>query len=204
MESRYNVTLKKSEETRLDQVFMEHCDDSYQIHLHQFLLLAFKKGLLSNSCPLQAVLNVFNQAADKTGTLSKNRFYFGINLLARLLYPEHPSPIDGMLTAMLAEKEGVLGKTPVQDEITLQLLQAPVIRVFENCEEGAQRIFTAYLNENVKAKRVVVGWREISTRGKGLLARNFLRYVRASGLVPGLMNIEGLQDTLASVLVLPT
>src|SRR5574343_254723 len=118
--TRYNVTLKKSEETRLDQVFMEHCDDAYQIHLQQFLILAFKKGLVGNSCPLHAILNVFNQAADKGGTISKNRFYFAINLLARLLYPEHPAPIDGMLTAMLAEKEGSAGKTPIQDELTLK------------------------------------------------------------------------------------
>lgn len=58
--SRYNITLKKNEEARLQQIFLTHTTDEGRMPLYQFVLLAMEKGIISNSCPFQVIFNVFD------------------------------------------------------------------------------------------------------------------------------------------------
>eukprot|EP00358_Blepharisma_japonicum_P005143 CAMPEP_0202944452 /NCGR_PEP_ID=MMETSP1395-20130829/5242_1 /ASSEMBLY_ACC=CAM_ASM_000871 /TAXON_ID=5961 /ORGANISM="Blepharisma japonicum, Strain Stock R1072" /LENGTH=590 /DNA_ID=CAMNT_0049643271 /DNA_START=270 /DNA_END=2039 /DNA_ORIENTATION=+ len=89
---------------------------------------------------------------------------------------------------------------PTQDEATLLLLSEGVIREFEKAEEGFLHILMAYNSQNIQNRRKVIGTKNIKAKNHGITARNFLRYCRAASLVPNLLNIENLQDCIASVL----
>lgn len=199
----YSLTFKKNEEARLDNIFLAHCGEDGRIHLPEFVLLNLEKGIISNSCPLQTVLNVFNQSIGESGKLSKSRFFFSISLLARYIYPEELNPVELIFTKLLVDMlpDGQRSHVPKSDAMNSELLKEESIKMYEQCEEQFQKLMIAYLDQNIEAGRKVVGWKQIKHENLGILPRNFLSYCRLANLVPHIVNIETLQDCIASIMV---
>jgi hypothetical protein len=99
----YSLTLKSSEEARLEQVYSSHCSLENKMSLYDFLILSIEKRIVSNNCPVNKLAGIFKQAASEKGNLNKSRFFFAITLLARELYPNEISPVEPMLTQILVD-----------------------------------------------------------------------------------------------------
>jgi hypothetical protein len=199
----YSLTFKKNEEARLEHIFMAHCGEDGRMHLPDFVMLNLQKGIIANSCPLHAVLNVYNQSIGESGKLSKSRFFFSVSLLARYIYPEEINPVELIFTKLLVDMlpDGQRTHVPKTDEMTLQLLSEESIKIYEQCEESFQKLMVVYLDRNIEAGRKIVGWKQIRQENLGITPRNLLAYCKMANIVPHIVNIETLQDCIASVVV---
>ena len=199
--SYYTLTLKKSEEARLEQVFKHHCDAEGQMKLYQFLLLCLEKGIVSNACPLYKALNVFKQASGEKDYIKKSRFFFAITLLARAIFPDEISPVEQMFTKILVDPmvEADHPNLPLNDETNVILLSEGPISEFESCEQGLLQVLMSYNTKNIENRRKVIGVKQITDQNLGISARNFLRYCRISNIIPHLINIETFQSCIKAI-----
>jgi hypothetical protein len=192
----YNLTLSRSEEARLEQTFASHSNEEGELQLHQFMNLCLEKDVVKNNCSFADLLKVFQQACDDSGTLSRARFYFAVNLLARQLFPQEITPLDKMLTLLLVEPE--IAVRAYDDEVTRALLTPQVIQEFADCEAGLSKVIVIYSQENIKARRKVIGWKEAARKNVGISARNLLHFLRLESLVPNSLNAEAFCELLAA------
>ena len=197
----YSLTLKSSEEARLEQVFSSHCDSSKKMSLYDLLILSIEKRIVSNNCPLNTIASIFAQSAGDKPNLNKSRFFFAITLLARIMFPEEISPVEQMLTQILVDSMAGSSQTnlPRQDVITQSLFSDFVIRKFEFYHQACFHILQTYNSQNIQNRRKTVGLKQIKKKNLGITARNFLRYCRNSSTIPHLLNIESFQDCLKAV-----
>lgn len=192
----YSLTLKSSEEARLEQVFSSHCTSHQKMSLYDFLILSIEKRIVSNNCPLNKICLIFQQAASEKENLNKSRFFFAITLLARELYPNELAPVEPMLTQILVDPMAGSSQSnlPRQDEITKQLFTESIVKRLENYHKGILKILEVYNTLNIQNRRKTIGIEEIKNKNLGITVRNFLRYCRISLLIPHLINIETFID----------
>lgn len=188
----YSLTLKSSEEARLEQVFSSHCTSHQKMSLYDFLILSIEKRIVSNNCPLNKIAMIFQQAANEKANLNKSRFFFAITLLARELYPSDIAPVEPMLTQILVDPMAGSSQSnlPRQDEFTKQLFTEGIVKHLEHYHRGALKVLEVYNTLNIQNRRKTVGIEEIKNKNLGITVRNFLRYCRNSSMIPHLINIE--------------
>jgi tetratricopeptide (TPR) repeat protein len=199
--SYYSLTLKSSEEARLEQVFSSHCDASKKMNLYNFIILAIEKKIVSNSCPLNKIAELFMQAAGDKSDLNYSRFFFAVTLLARVLFSDEISPVEQMLTQILVDQMAGSNQSnlPRQDALTQLLFSEPVIRKLEIYDQACFQILQIYNSQNIQNRKKTVGIKQITSKNIGISARNFLRFCRNSNIIPHLLNIESFQDCVNSV-----
>ena len=189
--SGFNLTLKNNEESRLQQIFQTFTNDTGHMKLSDFIILCLTKQFVTNATPIHMILSSFLQAAGEKGYLNKDRFFFAINLLSRVLYPDEIVPLELTITRLLTEyaneSDYVL---PLIDDKLLNLLNEGIIRLFEKAEEGFFSLLMSYNLQNISNGRKIVGIQQIKSKNLGILARNLIKFCKSRELFPALMSIE--------------
>ncbi|OMJ83077.1 hypothetical protein SteCoe_16057 [Stentor coeruleus] len=198
--SGFTLTLKNNEEARLSQIFQSYSNDLGHMPLSDFLRLSFYKHLITNSTPMQSILNVFQQAAGEKTYLNKDRFFFAINLLSRIIFPDEIMPLDLIITKILTEySEPSYNSIPTFDDSISILFNEGIIRMFEKAEEGFLNILMCYNSQNIANGRKVVGIQQIKNKNLGILSRNLMRFFKSKGLFPSILSVEEFQKVLEKI-----
>lgn len=195
--SGFTLTLKNNEEARLSQIFQSYSNDLGHMPLSDFLRLSFYKHLITNSTPMQSILNVFQQAAGEKTYLNKDRFFFAINLLSRIIYPDEIMPLDLIITKILTEYSEIsYNSLPSFNDSISILFNEGIIRMFEKAEEGFLNILMCYNSQNIANGRKVVGIQQIKNKNIGISSRNLMRFFKSKGLFPSILSVEEFQRAL--------
>ena len=200
LSSGFTLTLKNNEESRLLQIFESFAKEKGHMQLFDFVLFCFSKQFITNQTPIHSILNVFQQASGEKYYLNKDRFFFAVNLLARIMYSDEIMPLDLIITRILTEQTNENEVTfPIFDEKMHLLLTEGIIQVFEKAENGLLHILMSYNSQNIINGRKTVGIQQIKAKNLGITARNFIRFCRSRELFPAIINLEDFQKCVEEV-----
>jgi tetratricopeptide (TPR) repeat protein len=198
--SAFALTLKNNEEIRLSQVFDSFSNNTGHMKLVEFILLCFSKQFITNSTPLNTILNLYQQAVGEKTDLNKDRFFFSIGLLSRIMYPDEIMPLDLIITNLLTEVSDQSDYIPpVFDDTMKTLLSEGIIKLFLNAEEGLLNLLMSYNSQNIANGRKTIGIKEIKSKNFGILPRNFVKYCKAQDMIPGIISIDDFQKCIEFV-----
>ena len=182
-------------------VFHSFSNEEGHMILPDFMSLCFSKSLITNKAPLYSMLNVFLQASGDKHYLNKDRFFFVINLLSRVIYSEEIMPLDQMVTRLLADSSiNNDFSIPLFNPPLMQLLNEGIIRVFEKSEAGLLNLLMSYNSQNITNGRKIVGFQQIRSKNLGISPRNLMRFCRSRDCFPGLLNIETFSKCIEEVI----
>jgi hypothetical protein len=197
----FNAILTGNEESLLLALFNSYADHLNHISIKEFFKFCLDKQLVTNISPLHLMQKIFFQAAGDKPYFNKPRFFFAINLLARVLHKDELFPLDPMLNNLLYTKtKENLEETPIFDDETEILISEGILELFEKTEDGFFSILATFNKDNVQKGRKVVGIQEIKNKNLGISPRDLIRYLKfKGGVFESVLSIQEFQRIIQEV-----
>jgi len=178
----HSVTLLKTEEARLDQLYHSRCDENQLMDFTQFLLFVLERSIISNKFGVEIFYQAFKEAARESEFLDIKSFNYAVVLLSKTIFAEEENPVETMFTTVLIDKtitysnDLVGGRIPKTDSDTLAVISEDAILFYIAYMDKLKVLFTSFHHQNKLEKGRGINWKEISDKNLGILAGSFLNF----------------------------
>ncbi|CAI2359845.1 unnamed protein product [Moneuplotes crassus] len=201
-----SVTLLKTEEARLDQLYHSRCDEDQRMDFTQFLLFVLDRSIISNKFGLEVFYQAFKEAAQDGDYLDIKSFNYAIVWLSKIIFADEYNPVETMFTTVLMDKtithqkDLVGGRVPSTDKDTLAVLSEEAVLFYIAYMDRLKILFASCHHNNSMESKRRVNWKELSDKNMGILAGSFLNFCKDYFLIPHMFNVEVLEGILFSIL----
>jgi hypothetical protein len=168
------------------------------------MMLVLDRTMLNNKYTFSAFRDLFNQIAAPEKVMTKPKFFYAVQQLAKILFPTEKTPIETIFNTLLIErntntKDIDQPKVPQTDEVNKRLLTEGCINVLCDYEKELQRTYCIYNADNVKYGKMMLNWKEISVQNKKLNTLNFVRMLKEADVIPNIISIEQFAEMMSKI-----
>ena len=143
------VTLLKTEEARLDQLYHSRCDENQLMNFTQFLLFVLERSIINNKFGVEIFYQAFKEAARDKDYLDIKSFNYAVVWLSKTIFEDEPNPVETMFTTVLMDKtitysnDLVGGRVPMTDTDTLSVISEEAILFYIAYMDKLKILFTS-------------------------------------------------------------
>jgi hypothetical protein len=207
--AQHSITLMKTQEIRLSQLYETKCDENGGMELQQFLSFAIERQMITNKFSIECFFTIFKSACGEdfdpvknTGKLDTAKFNYAMVLLSKIMFHNEINPFEAMFHKIFSDKS-IYGcakgcRLPRQDkntwEVVDQNFSGDTIKMLHVFLEPLKKLFVDFVHYNLNTGKRSVGWKDVEEKNIMMIARSFLKLCRYYYLIPHLLNIEQLNE----------
>eukprot|EP00743_Colponemidia_sp_Colp-15_P006304 GILK01006783.1.p1 GENE.GILK01006783.1~~GILK01006783.1.p1 ORF type:complete len:750 (-),score=105.49 GILK01006783.1:60-2240(-) len=198
---RRKLLLSPSEEKRLEGLFHSFVTSGL-VSLRDFCRFVRDRRLLDNCITLPIIHEVFKDVAgDVRSALNKEKFFAAISVLTTYAVQLFDYPSDYILERILKQEEEQVEfeGARLHDAHFDILATVDAVKTMSRYYEALQEGFLAYTVDLPVNERHGLQWRDAEDHKLTILARNMLRFCRASSLMPHMISVESFIHLLLAV-----